>query len=118
MACFYVKDEDSSKPYYRAVYLVRRTVRDLINGISEKFGIDPNRVTQVTHINAKGLRIVVDEDVVRELPEGQDMTVEFAPVLTDHSVQQHDTSKIPLLGGDIPSSNTAIPDPLEMWLNY
>lgn len=109
----------SAKPYYRAVYLVRRTVRDLINGISEKFGIDPNRVTQVTHINAKGLRIVVDEDVVREVPEGQDMIVEFAPVMMEHpDKQEHDTDPLILVDGELPSLNTTISDPLEMWLNY
>lgn len=119
VACFYVKEMNSTKPYYRAVYLVRRTVRDLINGISEKFGIDPNRVTQVTHINAKGLRIIVDEDVVREVPEGQDMVVEFAPVTTEHpDKQQHEIDPLVLVDGDLPSITTAISDPLEMWLNY
>ena len=77
VACFYVRQKDATKDYYRAVYLLQRTVRDLVNGISRKFDIDPHRVTQVTHINSKGLHIVVDEDVVREVPEGQDMLVEF-----------------------------------------
>lgn len=57
---------------------MQRTVKDLVNGISEKFQIDPMRITQVMYINSKGLQIVIDEDVVRELPEGQDMIVEFA----------------------------------------
>lgn len=119
VACFYVREMDSSKPYYRAVYLVRRTVRDLINGISEKFGTDPNRVTQVTHINAKGLRIVVDEDVVREVPEGQDMIVEFAPVTAEHPFKhQHETDPPTVVDGDLPTMSTTISDPLEMWLNY
>lgn len=109
---------NSLKPYYRAVYLVRRTIRDLVNGISEKFGIDPNRVTQVTHINAKGLRIVVDEDVVREVPEGQDMIVEFAPATTEQAdEQQQHTEPLILVDGELPSLTT-ISDPLEMWLNY
>ena len=62
---------------------MQRTVKDLVNGISDKFQIDPARVTQVTHINSRGLQIVVDEDVVRELPEGQDMIVEFATTQID-----------------------------------
>lgn len=118
VACFYVKEMGSTKPYFRAVYLVRRTVKDLINGIAEKFGIDPKRVTQVTHINAKGLRIIVDEDVVREVPEGQDMIVEFAPVVTEHpTTHQQELEKTTLADGDL-LINATISDPLEMWLNY
>jgi hypothetical protein len=100
---------------------VNRTVRDLINGISHKFQIDPLRVTQVTHVNSKGLHIIVDEDVVRELPEGQDMLVEFAPVPTDfglkHEFANPAASEI-MVDGMIDPLDTTISDPLEMWLNY
>ena len=120
-ACFYVRQRDSARDYYRAVYLMQRTVRDLVNGISQKFQIDPLRVTQVTHVNSKGLHIIVDEDVVRELPEGQDMLVEFAPVHTDEAVKHEFApsaeSEI-LVDGIIDPLDTAISDPLEMWLNW
>ncbi|KAK5092509.1 hypothetical protein LTR70_001911 [Exophiala xenobiotica] len=119
VACFYVKDKDASKPYYRAVYLLRRTVKDLVNGISEKFNIDPNRVTQVTHMNLKGLNIIVDEDVVREVPEGQDMVVEFAPVGTDKPGNHGlDLPLTMMADGDLPPPDTTTSDPLEMWLNF
>ncbi|KIW61463.1 hypothetical protein PV05_01583 [Exophiala xenobiotica] len=121
MACFYVRQKDAAKEYYRAVYLMHRTVRDLIKGISEKFQIDPNRVCQVTHINSRGLHIIVDEDVVREVPEGQDMIVEFAPVQPDHSLKQEfvapEAAEV-MVDGDIGPADTSILDPLEMWLNY
>jgi CP2 transcription factor len=120
-ACFYVRQIDATRDYYRAVYLMRRTVRDLINGIAHKFQIDPFRVTQVTHVNSKGLHIIVDEDVVRELPEGQDMLVEFLPIHTDSAVKHEfapaAASDI-LVDGIIDPLDTAISDPLEMWLNY
>lgn len=114
-----MKEMNATKPYYRAVYLLRRTVKDLVNGISNKFNIDPNRVTRITHVNSKGLHIVVDEDVVRELPEGQDMVVEFAPVKTDES-EKHGSDLQPttIVDGDFPPPDTTISDPLEMWLNY
>ncbi|KAK5942600.1 hypothetical protein PMZ80_005165 [Knufia obscura] len=120
VACFYVKDKDASKPYYRAVYLLHRTVKDLVNGISAKFGIDPNQVTQVTHINTKGLNIIVDEDVVRDVPEGQDMVVEFAPVETDKVESLNlDLQPTTMVDGDVPPPpDTTISDPLEMWLNF
>ena len=120
-ACFYVRQRDALKDYYRAVYLVHRTVKDLVNGISHKFQIDPLRVTQVTHVNSKGLHIIVDEDVVRELPEGQDMLVEFAPVQTDEAVKREfappAASEI-MVDGIIDPLDTTISDPLEMWLNW
>lgn len=109
------------KEHYRAVYLTQRTVRDLVNGISQKFNIDPHRITSVTHVNSKGLRIIVDEDVVRELPEGQDMLVEFAPGQTGDAVKQefaHDVVTEAMVDGIIDPANTAVSDPLEMWLNY
>lgn len=123
VACFYVRHKDDNKEYYRAVYLLRRTVRDLVNGISQKFQIDPQRVTQVTHVNSKGLHIIVDEDVVREVPEGQDMLVEFAPGNADHgAVVKQEFASNPIteamVDGIIEPVNTAVSDPLEMWLNY
>lgn len=43
--------------------------------ISEKGHLDPARIVRILHVNKNGLRIMVDDDVVRELPEGQDMIV-------------------------------------------
>ncbi|RMZ78793.1 hypothetical protein DV738_g3634, partial [Chaetothyriales sp. CBS 135597] len=121
VACFYVRGKDDCTQYYRAVYLMRRTVRDLIIGISRKFQIDPTRVTQVTHVNTKGLNIVVDEDVVREVPEGQDMLVEFGPAQTDGQVKQEFATPADsdlLADGIIDPEEISAYDPLEMWLNY
>ena len=100
---------------------MQRTVKDLVNGISDKFQIDPSRVTQVTHINSRGLQIVVDEDVVRELPEGQDMIVEFASTQIDQPVKNelaNPTSTEAIVGNELGIFDAAISDPLEMWLNY
>ncbi|OJJ51602.1 hypothetical protein ASPZODRAFT_12416 [Penicilliopsis zonata CBS 506.65] len=80
IACFYVRfpGDDKQDDYYRAIYLTERTVRDLMDKISEKQKIDPDRVSRVLHVNQRGLRIMVDDDVVRELPDGQDMVAEFS----------------------------------------
>jgi hypothetical protein len=45
--------------------------------ISEKNHLDPSRIVRILHVNQNGLRIMVDDDVVRELPEGQDMIVDI-----------------------------------------
>ena len=100
---------------------MQRTVKDLVDGISDKFQVDPARVTQVTHINSRGLQIVVDEDVVRELPEGQDMIVEFASTQIDQPVRNelaNPASTEAIMGNELGIFDAVISDPLEMWLNY
>ena len=83
-ACFYVLIKVAGKTpeddYYRAVYLVQRTVKDLISSIASKCGVEHTRVRRTLRINPKGLKIMVDDEVVRELPEGQDMAVEFSEI--------------------------------------
>lgn len=121
VACFYVRDKNAANEYYRAVYLMQRSVTELVKRISGKFHIEPHRVTRVTHVNARGLHIVVDEDVVRELPEGQDMIVEFAPLQPESSLDPD--SILPLstdvaVDDEILAPEAAISDPLELWLNY
>jgi len=86
VACFYVLiRKPGSAPendYYKAVYLMERTLRDLIINIAMKCGVEPTQVNRTLRINPKGLKIMVDDEVVRELPEGQDMIVEFVEVDT------------------------------------
>lgn len=100
---------------------MQRTVKDLVNSISEKFQINPMRVTQVMHIDSRGLQIVVDEDVVRELPEGQDMIVEFASTQNDHLVKDelmHSPSAEVIVDNELGIFDTAVSDQSEMWLSY
>lgn len=86
IACFYVLIKfTGSRPesdVYQAVYLVERTVQDLVRSITSKCGVNDSGVTRVLRINNKGLKILVDDESVRELPEGQDMMVEFTNVDT------------------------------------
>lgn len=80
IACFYVRFPSTESPpldYYRAVYLTERTVGELLRKISEKQHIDPSRVVSVLHVNRNGLKVMVDDDVVQELPEGQDMVADI-----------------------------------------
>jgi chorismate mutase len=100
---------------------MQRTVKDLIDGIAEKFQIDPTRITQVTHINSRGLQIVVDEDVVRELPEGQDMIVEFSSTNNSDPAKNeltHLGSAGVIANNELGIFDMTVSDPLEMWLNY
>jgi predicted XRE-type DNA-binding protein len=46
--------------------------------ISETHHVDQSRISNVMHVNKKGLRILVDDNLVRQLPEGQDMIVDIS----------------------------------------
>lgn len=46
--------------------------------ISIKRSIDSKRVLRVLLVKKDGLKVMVDDDVVRELPDGQDMDVEIS----------------------------------------
>lgn len=46
--------------------------------VTEKYHIDPMRISNIMHVHDKGMRVIVDDDVVRQLPEGQDMIVDIS----------------------------------------
>ncbi|KAJ5866090.1 hypothetical protein N7534_000643 [Penicillium rubens] len=81
VACFYVRitgNAKRSEDFYRAIYLTERTVQDLMKSITEKYQIDPMRISNIMHVHDKGMRVMVDDDVVRQLPEGQDMILDIS----------------------------------------
>jgi hypothetical protein len=63
--------------YYRAIYLMQPTLKDLINGIAMKCNVEATKVLRTIRINKQGLNILFDDETVKELPEGQDMVAEF-----------------------------------------
>ncbi|PLB49751.1 hypothetical protein P170DRAFT_192213 [Aspergillus steynii IBT 23096] len=81
VACFYVlcRVDGQTDEYYRALYLMERTVGNLKSQLSKVRDISPERIVRLLRVNQAGLRIVIDDTVVREIPEGQDMIVEFQP---------------------------------------
>ncbi|CAG8108176.1 unnamed protein product [Penicillium nalgiovense] len=81
VACFYVRiagNAKRSEDFYRAIYLTERTVQDLVKQITENYQIDPVRISNIMHTHEKGMRVIVDDDVVRQLPEGQDMVIDIS----------------------------------------
>jgi len=81
VACFYVARRNPSSPsaheLHRAVYLTQRTVREFVSRIANKWHFDANKVTRTVHVVRRGVEVEMDDDVVRELPEGQDMTLDI-----------------------------------------
>ncbi|PGH18905.1 hypothetical protein AJ80_04324 [Polytolypa hystricis UAMH7299] len=97
--CFYVRIRrapgQKSQDYHHAVYLTERTAQDLIHAISRKCRFDPSRIVRALCARKDGVNIVMDDDVVRELPEGQDMVVEFSELRDssmDSSMEGSDSS--------------------------
>ncbi|PTU21774.1 hypothetical protein P175DRAFT_0508692 [Aspergillus ochraceoroseus IBT 24754] len=108
IACFYIRfprNAQHQDDYYRAVYLTERTVRDLMEKISVKQRIDPQRIMRVLLVKENGLRIMVDDDVVRELPDGQDMVVEISETA-------------PFESSTVTAGTNAFTPPVEVKLRY
>lgn len=92
VACFYlqsrVQGKASEDNYYRAIYLLQRNLTEFVSAASAKFGIESQKVVRTVRVNQKGIQILMDDDAIRELAEGQDMKAEFATVDTTQSQWQ------------------------------
>ncbi|PHH60338.1 hypothetical protein CDD81_1823 [Ophiocordyceps australis] len=85
VACFYLVDqakaESGKKVYHRAVYLMKRTVEELNGRIARKWGLEASRIQRTIRIMRNiGIETEVDDDVVREIKEGQDMGLSIEEV--------------------------------------
>lgn len=84
VACFYVLHRDPHQPeraeYYRAIYLMQRTLKDFTNGIASKWNMEPTKILRTLRVLDRGLQVEMDDDVIRELAEGQDLVMEIAEV--------------------------------------
>jgi hypothetical protein len=82
VACFYILHRDPTRPekheYYRAVYLMQRTLKDFTNSIASKWNLEPTKIVRTLHVLERGLQAEMDDDVIRELDEGQDIIMEIA----------------------------------------
>lgn len=59
---------------------MKRTAHHLTEKIAQKQHIDPSRIVRMVKINQNGLIIVVDDDFVGELVDGQDMVARFSEI--------------------------------------
>lgn len=83
---------DPSNDLYYAVYVPARTATSLSHSIATKIGYDPKTLVRTTIINKHGLRLLLDDEVVREMLEKQDMRVAVQAVEIPSDSQEHDTS--------------------------
>ncbi len=99
VACFYIQFKQNNQQqadYYNAVYLTERTARDMREKISIKQGIDYQRIARMLLVRENGFSITVDDDVIRELPDGQVMFGEISETSMPDSVSVSSTGKTPL----------------------
>jgi len=92
VACFYVQPrifgQTPKDDLYRAIYIMQRTLTDLVNGIATKSNIEPSKVLRTIRINKQGINILFDDETVVELPEGQDMIAEFKDIRPESPVKR------------------------------
>ncbi|KAF2743673.1 CP2 transcription factor family protein-like protein [Sporormia fimetaria CBS 119925] len=84
VACFFVQPRIVPQPptdnYFRAIYLLERTLKALVEGICRKMEIEPTKVTRTIRVNQKGIQVMMDDEAVQAIPEQQDMSAEFQEV--------------------------------------
>lgn len=85
VACFFVQPRIAGQQpednYFRAVYLMERTAKELVANIARKINIEPTKVVRTIRVNQKGLQILIDDAGVQAMPEQQDMTAEFHEIV-------------------------------------
>jgi hypothetical protein len=86
VACFFVQPRMAGRQpddnYFRAVYVMERSVKALVSAISMKINVEPTKVTRTVRVNQKGLQILMDDEAINAMPEQQDMAAEFHEIGT------------------------------------
>ena len=92
-----------------------------MEGIANKCLVDPSRISRTIRLTPNGIRVVVDEEVVNELPEGQSMLVEVHDIADDFSVKT-ETADLStedfLVNDDLDSVTNATDNGLEIRLIF
>ncbi|KAG0284356.1 grainyhead-like [Linnemannia gamsii] len=85
MLCLYIKI--GSESVYRAIYLERPTLNELLHKLCEKLEIQSSTVSAVFRkTTKKNLLVRADDAMVAQMPEEQDMEVEYEFNQQDGSV--------------------------------
>jgi len=63
---------------YRAIYLERFTVEDLIQKICDKLEIQPSSISSIVRVTKKGLNVRVDDSMVSQMEDEQSLEVDYS----------------------------------------
>ncbi len=112
VACFYIVNREPSQPekheYYRAIYLMQRTLKDFTNGVALKWNLEPMKIKRTIRVLQKGLEVEVDDDVIRELSEGQDMIMEISHMDSSQVRREWEMAIDVAVDGDAAPTQTAV----------
>jgi hypothetical protein len=61
------------------VYLTERTAKELMAKISHKQRFSQDHIVHLFHVK-NGIKIIIDDDVVQRIPDGQDMIAEVSEI--------------------------------------
>lgn len=61
------------------MYLTERTANELMAKISHKQRFSQDHIVHLFHIK-NGMKIIIDDDVVQRIPDGQDMIAEVSEI--------------------------------------
>lgn len=78
----------SQREYHRAIYLMKRTLSEFVSRLVSKWKLDPRKDTRTVRVLPQGLEVELDDDMVAELPEGQDMVLDVVEMPLS-TLQQH-----------------------------
>ncbi|KAJ5141231.1 hypothetical protein N7476_009026 [Penicillium atrosanguineum] len=87
--CFYLRFQQNSvqqDDYHKAVYLAEPTVQELVTKISQKQKFNRDRRVDLFRVSPNGMKIILDDDVVQRIPDGQDMAVETCELATSDNM--------------------------------
>ena len=85
VACFYILRRgqgaaQSKRKLYKAIYLMKRTESEFRTQIGAKWDLEPSRIQRMIRVLPSGVEVEIDDDVIREVDEGQDMIMEMTEV--------------------------------------
>ena len=80
VACFYVRSVESESECYRPIYLAERTANELMRNVAAFVSADATKIVRFIWLCDKGLKIIIDDDVVQNMKEGQGMQVAMTKV--------------------------------------
>ena len=83
IACFYARSVESESECYRPIYLSERTADELMGNVAAFVSADATKIIRFIWLCDKGLKILIDDDVVQNMKEGQGMQVTTTEVRDD-----------------------------------
>ncbi len=93
VACFYIQafspEAASHNELYTAIYLSEPTASVLTICIAVAASVDQAQIVRTVWRSAKGRNAIVDDDVVANIPEGQDMQIAITNIRSDSSTEEN-----------------------------